>query len=172
MSEEANAIGEYESKVNNTRTWEHSSPMKLTYLTALTASSTSQIFESSSAFSPCSTGNSPSLVICRTLYSCLFPPRYFSLFPPFFPQPSLPLCLLSNLAAPVSLIPGVVRRVIMIEKIRPKNSSSGGGLQKYKKITDTLYTLYDIVLYLVWPTPVDKKAWRRIFYLLKTNSNN
>ena len=86
-------------------------------------------FKSSSAFSPCSTGNSPSLVICRTLYSCVFPPRYFSLFPPFFPQPSLPLCLLSNLAAPVSLIPGVVRRVIMIEKIHPKNSSPGGGLQ-------------------------------------------
>ena len=35
MSEEANAIGEYESKVYNTRTLEHSSPMKLTYLTAL-----------------------------------------------------------------------------------------------------------------------------------------
>ena len=45
MSEEANAIGEYESKVYNTRTWEHSSPMKLTYLTALTASSTSQILK-------------------------------------------------------------------------------------------------------------------------------
>ena len=32
MSEEANAIGEYESKVYNARTWEHSSPMKLPYL--------------------------------------------------------------------------------------------------------------------------------------------
>ena len=45
MSEEANAIGEYESKVYNTRTSEHSSPMKLPYLTAFPASSLSQILK-------------------------------------------------------------------------------------------------------------------------------
>ena len=44
--------------------------------------------------------------------------------------PSPTLCSLSNLAAPISLIPGVVRRVIMIEKKNhPKKTFLGGGLQ-------------------------------------------
>ena len=131
MSEEANAIGEYESKVYNTRTWEHSSPMKLTYLTALTASSTSQILKAPllSPLAPLVT-LSPSLVLSRTLHSCLFLPDIFSFSRLFFSQPSPPLCLLSNLAASISLIPGVVKRVIMIQKIHPKNFYREGVIYK------------------------------------------
>ena len=136
MSEEANAIGEYESKVYNTRTWEHSSPMKLTYLTALTASSTSQILKAH-LLSPLAPLVTPSLSYSVALPTTVFfPPNIFFLFPPFFPQPSPPLCLLSNLAAPSSLAapraahlrgPSEKQPRIIIKKLQPL----GGSTERY-----------------------------------------
>ena len=81
---------------------------------------------------PCSASLFLPFLFCQSL-----PLSYLS-FPAFlFLQPSPTLCSLSNLAAPMGLIPGVVERVIMIEKkIHPKNSSPGGGLQYYFKKWD------------------------------------
>ena len=69
-------------------------------------------------------------------------------FPPFsFLQPSPTLCSFSNLAAPISLIPGVVRRVIMIEKNPPQKLLPGRGFTiPYCIILNSSFHLYHLEL--------------------------
>ena len=69
-------------------------------------------------------------------------------FPPFsFLQPSPTLCSFSNLAAPISLIPGVVRRVIMIEKNPPQKLLPGrGSTIPYCIILNSSFHLYHLEL--------------------------